>query len=138
MTRRICVQEARYIHLVAYLRHACFFHTLRHPTLRDFVACEGLIGCRVFDTGRVCASLYVSYTCAIELEKVSCLRHVCVACTSSYLGLVSCLCGYRVFDTQLIQAGFLGFRVFDVRRDICCDVCCVISTLMRAESTISY
>ena len=103
-----------YFVIVACLRHAGLGLIAVCPTLRNFVACEGLIGYRVFDTGRVCVSTYLTHV----LSNLSRCRvfDTYVACTSSCLGLAaSCLCGCCVFDTQLIQAGFLGFRVFDVR-----------------------
>ena len=52
MIIRCCVTHKFkfYVVIVACLWHAGLGLLVVCPTLRDFVACEGLIGCRVFDT----------------------------------------------------------------------------------------
>lgn len=67
--------------IVACLRHAGLGLVAVYPTLRDFVACEGLIGCRVFDTYVLLASpraLHLRYlACAdvLPLARMCCMLY---------------------------------------------------------------
>ena len=74
------------------LRHAGLGLLVVCPTLRNFVACEGLIGCRVFDTYVLLAHpRALDMHCRACADVVPLARRIRVACRVPHTARLRCL-----------------------------------------------